>query len=67
LSESRYLTARSLTFFDDGTDAKLSIVTVEGGHLYIKVSPTQTALLNAELATFNFKQHSKMAKATKAD
>jgi hypothetical protein len=59
---SKYLTARSLTFFDDGETAKLSIATVEDGHHYIKITACQAALLIAELGTYNFAQMNKAAK-----
>jgi hypothetical protein len=58
---SKKLKARSLTFFDDGENATLSITTEEEGHFYIKITPNQGALLNAELGNYVFTQISKAA------
>ena len=56
MSESKYLTARSLAFWEDADCAKLSIVTEELGHLYIKISEGQARLLAPDLTTFVFRQ-----------
>ena len=55
MSESRYLTTRSLAFWEDGEKAKLSIVTEELGHLYISITYAQARLIAADLTTYVFK------------
>lgn len=57
------LTARSLTFFDDGRSAKLSIVTIEEGPMFIEIAPPMCALLNEELARFVAEQMRQQARA----
>lgn len=61
MSESKYLTARSLAFWEDNECAKLSIVTEELGHLYIKISVGQARLLAPDLTTYVFRQIGKQA------
>jgi hypothetical protein len=55
LSESKFLTCRSLAFWDDGEKAKLSLVTEETGHLYISLTLAQARLIAADLTTYVFK------------